>query len=252
MYNSYASPEITNCTFTNNIIECAGGHDGSGGGMYNKDSSPTLTNCTFANNRVNGSIYGHGGGICNNRVSINSPTITLTNCTFSGNSVSGTYGRGGAMYNDCYDPTLTNCTFSGNSASEYGAGMYNNWTSNTTLTNCILWDATTTTIEEIYNYDNCETTIDTCIIQFGKGSISNKESSSIKYINNPITTDPKLQPLADNGGFIQTCKVEEGSSAIGAGKVITDVTTDARGYIRSTTAPTIGAYEYNGIAPSQK
>ena len=66
-----------------------------------------------------------------------------------------------------------------------------------------------------------------------------------------ITSDPKLAQLsANNGGFVPTIAVVAGSSAIGAGIVIDDITTDARGYIRSTTAPTIGAYEYNGTPPS--
>jgi hypothetical protein len=51
-------------------------------------------------------------------------------------------------------------------------------------------------------------------------------------------------PLGNYGGSVQTCPVGAGSSAIGAGKVVEDVTTDARGFERSRTAPTIGAYEY--------
>ena len=51
-------------------------------------------------------------------------------------------------------------------------------------------------------------------------------------------------PLGNYGGNVQTCPVGTGSSAIGAGKVVEGVTTDARGVVRSTTAPTIGAYEY--------
>ena len=51
-------------------------------------------------------------------------------------------------------------------------------------------------------------------------------------------------PLGNYGGSVQTCPVGAGSSAIGAGKVVEGVTTDARGVVRSTTAPTIGAYEY--------
>lgn len=53
-----------------------------------------------------------------------------------------------------------------------------------------------------------------------------------------------LLTLGDYGGSVQTCPVDAGSSAIGAGKVVEGVETDARGVIRSTTAPTIGAYEF--------
>ena len=72
--------------------------------------------------------------------------------------------------------------------------------------------------------------------------------SSYGTYTNIITADPKLKILSDNGGFVQTIAVASGSSAIGAGKKISGVTTDARGFARSKTAPTIGAYEYGAIA----
>ena len=72
MYNYYASPEITNCTFTNNSAKYFGG------GMFNSSSSPKLTNCTFTNN----SASHHGGGMHNR----SSSSPVLTNCTFTKNS----------------------------------------------------------------------------------------------------------------------------------------------------------------------
>jgi hypothetical protein len=50
--------------------------------------------------------------------------------------------------------------------------------------------------------------------------------------------------LGNYGGSVQTIAVGTGSSAIGAGKVVDGLITDARGITRSKTAPTIGAYEY--------
>ncbi len=252
MYNYFASPEITNCTFTNNsaggsyyygygggiynrsssspvLTNCtfSGNSASYGGGMYNSSSSPVLTNCTFSGNTANS-----GGGMLNS-----SSSPTLTNCTFSGNSAS---YSGGGMYNDGFyatcSPTLTNCTFSGNSASSSGGGMYNS-SSSPTLTNCILWGNTANYGNEIYNSgSDSKPTIDTCIIKGGY--------SSYGTYTNIITSDPKLMPLGNYGGNVQTCPVGTGSSAIGAGKVVEGVTTDARGVVRSTTAPTIGAYEY--------
>ena len=73
MYNYCASPEITNCTFTNNSAKYFGG------GMFNSSSSPKLTNCTFTNN----SASHHGGGGMHNR---SSSSPVLTNCTFTKNS----------------------------------------------------------------------------------------------------------------------------------------------------------------------
>ena len=259
MYNYYASPEITNCTFTNNsaggsyygygggmcnyyssspvLTNCTFTNNSAsgGGGMYNSDSSsPVLTNCTFSGNRASGSSYGYGGGMYN---SGSSTKPVLTNCTFSNNSAD----AGGGMYNSGSDPVLTNCTFSSNSASGssygYGGGMYNYYSSSPTLTNCILWGNTATSSgNEIYTTSNSNPTIDTCIIEGGY--------SSYGTYTNIITSDPKLMPLGNYGGNVQTCPVGTGSSAIGVGKVVESVTTDARGVVRSTTAPTIGAYEY--------
>ena len=162
-----------------------------------------------------------------------SSSPVLTNCTFSGNSVS----YGGGMCNSSSSPTLTNCTFANNYA-KYGGGMYNSSSSSPTLTNCILWGNTASSSgNEIYNNgSNNKPTIDTCIIKGGY--------SSYGTYTNIIETDPMLMPLGNYGGSVFTCSVAEGSSAIGAGKVVEGVTTDARGYTRSTTAPTIGAYEY--------
>ena len=224
MYNYYASPEITNCTFSHNSASFGGG------GMYNSySSSPTLTNCTFSHN----SAY-YGGGMFNYEYT-GTCSPTLTNCTFASNSAS---SSGGVMYNSYSSPTLTNCTFSNNSASSGGV-MYNSY-STPTLTNCILWGNTASAADEIYNYDTyCKPTIDTCIIEGGKDGIYN----SFGTYRNIITADPKLLPLGNYGGSVQTCPVGAGSSAIGAGKVVDDVTTDARGFIRSVPY-TIGAWQY--------
>ena len=276
MYNSYASPEITNCTFTGN--SASGSYYGSGGGMYNSSSTPTLTNCTFTNNSASDDGGGmdnyssspkltnctfsnnsasRGGGMHN---SGSSTKPVLTNCTFSNNSAS----RGGGMYNDSSSPVLTNCTFSGNSADD-GGGMYNNYSSSPkltnctfsgnsasgsyygsgggmynsssspVLTNCILWGNTASSNgNEIYN--SGKPTIDTCIIKGGY--------SSYGSYTNIITADPKLMPLGNYGGSVQTCPVGAGSSAIGAGKVVDGLATDARGFTRFSSSPTIGACEY--------
>ena len=226
VYNSGGSPVLTNCTFSNNSASSRGG------GMYNGSSSPVLTNCTFSSNSASGLSYGYGGGMYN---SGSSPS--LTNCTFSGNRASGSsYGYGGGMYNDSSSPVLTNCTFSNNSAYWDGGGM-RNYSSSPVLTNCILWGNTASSSgNEIYNYDSySKPTIDTCIIKGGY--------SSYGTYTNIITADPELMPLGNYGGSVQTCPVGAGSSAIGAGKVVDDVTTDARGFIRAVPY-TIGAWQY--------
>ena len=119
--------------------------------------------------------------------------------------------------------------------------MFNGSSLSPVLTNCILWgNAASSSGNEIYNDSGNNPTIDTCIIKGGKSGIYN---NSYGTYTNIITADPKLMPLGNYGGSVQTCPVGAGSSAIGAGKVVDDVTTDARGFIRSVPY-TIGAWQY--------
>ena len=291
MYNYYASPEITNCKFEENMVSsgngggvynycsfakfisciffgndtlegngggvcnyssntvftdcvfeynsCGGEYTKYGGGMYNISSEPRLINCLFKGNLLDGGSC-YGGGMGNS-----SSNPILVNCTFIKNIVKGYYtgsSCGGGMCNENNSsPVLLNCVFFDNDAnngrSGNGGGMYNKYSS-PVLTNCILWGNTALSSgNEIFNYNSSKPTIDTCIIEGGY-------SSSYGTYTNIITADPKLMPLGNYGGSVQTIAVGEGSSAIGSGKVVDGVTTDARGVVRSTTAPTIGAYEY--------
>ena len=104
MLNEYGSPQIINCTFTQNSAQYYGG------GIYNYYSSPTLVNCTFTQN----SSGTEGGGIYNYQNDLN-----LTNCTFEGNSAH----RGGGIHSGHGNLSLTDCTFIGNSANS-GAGIH--------------------------------------------------------------------------------------------------------------------------------
>jgi uncharacterized repeat protein (TIGR01451 family) len=152
MYNFLSDPTLSNVTFSSNYAD-------EGGGMYNWDSDPTLTNVTFSGNRA----YSRGGGMYN----FGEPTLinvtfsgnhandsgggmysegnpTLINVAFSGNQVSYINSYGGGMSNGG-NPTLINVTFSGNQASgddSSGGGMSNGYSSNPTLSNCILWGNT--------------------------------------------------------------------------------------------------------------
>jgi len=152
MFNDSGSPTVTNCTFSGNSANSAGGGmynydhsnptvinctfsgnsaDSSGGGMFNIESSPMVTNCTFSGNSAD-----FGGGMLSDN---SSPMVT--NCTFSGNSAG---WSGGGMYNYYTDTVkVTNCTFSGNAAQDYdGGGIYNGGSSTLIVSNCILWGNT--------------------------------------------------------------------------------------------------------------
>ncbi len=128
MYNSSASPTVTNCTFISNKA-------GRGGGMANVSSSPIVTNCTFEANYYNSSIGNtpqNGGGMHNDG---GAPSIS--NCTFIDNVATG-YGVG--MFNTASSTTISNCTFTNNiiqSGSGFaGGGMDNAGVCNVTIQNC--------------------------------------------------------------------------------------------------------------------
>ncbi len=215
MYNDHSSPTVTNCTFSDN--------KGDGGGMYNYRSSPTVTNCTFSSN---------GGGLAGGGMYNDESHPAVTNCTFSKNST-GEFSLGGGMYNESSNPTVTNCTFSSNFAS-YGGGMYNTNCSSPTLKNCIFW----ADWGEIFNANGCVSDLSYCIVE-------NWDVRGPITLSGPIySSDPKLGPLADNGGQTQTCALMPGSSAIDQGLTIHFLSTDQRGVDRPQCASfDIGAYE---------
>jgi parallel beta-helix repeat protein/predicted outer membrane repeat protein len=119
IYNYYGNPTLINCTF---ILNSAG----YGGGMYNYRSETNLDNCTFIDNKSSAS----GGGI-----SSDGGSLVVKNCTFIDNRTNstggGTYYRGDGMM------IISNCTFSGNWAERNGGGIFCSvLTSN--FTNCLL------------------------------------------------------------------------------------------------------------------
>ena len=219
MYNDSGSAMLTNVTFSDNYASIGGG------GMYNISGSSMLTNVTFSGNH---SIYGYGGGMVN--VAYSNPT--LTNVTFSSNSAH----FGGGMYNGISNPTLTNVTFFNNSSGTNSDVMYNQDNSNAILTNAILWGA-------IANVDSIPIITYSLTLEdySGEGNISD---------------DPRLDPLADNGGFTQTHALLPGSPAIDSGSPTVCPATDQRGYLRpidgngdGTARCDMGAYEYGSYLP---
>jgi len=105
LLNEYGSPQIINCTFSENSAQYYGG------GIYNYYSNPTLANCTFTQN----SSGTEGGGIYNYQ-----SNISLNNCTFDENSAH----RGGGIFNGYSSPRIVDCKFNSNTA-DTGAGAYN-------------------------------------------------------------------------------------------------------------------------------
>lgn len=216
MYNNAASPIVSNCTFSGNNASFFGG------GMFNYlTSSPALSNCTFSGNSAT-----IGAGMSNH--SYCSPTVT--NCTFSGNAAS----NGGGMHNLSSTPTVTNCTFSGNTASLFGGGgIYNSGSTNATIRNSIFWNVIG---GEIQGGAGGTASVSYSVVFNGYSGTGN------------INADPRLAPLGNYGGTVQTHALLPGSSAINAGDPATCAATDQRGVTRPQgSACDMGAFESQGF-----
>ena len=226
-----ATPVLSDTTFIGNLAY-------NGGGMLLDHSGTTfLSDVTFEENAAE-----FGGGLY---LKMSYPY--LMNVTFSAN----TAGQdGGGIYNtDSSSPSLYNATLSGNSATGSGGGMYNNNSSpalvNTIIANSVsggdcVNDASSNLSDAYHNL--IEDSANAC-------GIADKVNGNI------IGADPKLGPLADNGGFTPTFALLPESPAIDAGIYFTFIpSSDQRGASRpqdgnrdGVAVYDIGAYEVGGI-----
>ncbi len=126
MYNSYASPKLSNLVFKNNNASL-------GAGMYNENNSaPLLTHCVFFDNQT--SNLGSGGAMYN---SYSNPK--LVNCLMYNNKAR----LGGAIFNAINAfPSLINCTLVANHADAYGGAMNSMAYSNPSFANSIVYGNT--------------------------------------------------------------------------------------------------------------
>jgi Synergist-CTERM protein sorting domain-containing protein len=218
MFNEGGTRSIEDCTFSQNRA------GENGGGMYNQHAfgALTVTNSTFF-----GNIAIAGGGIYN----WSSSNPVVTNCTFSANDAT----TGGGMLNTNWsNPDMMNCTFAGNRSDFGGDALYNRVGSAPAATNCIFWGYTGP--GQILNEATASLTITYSITdQAGAGNIAD---------------DPKLGPLADNGGPTRTHALLDGSAALNTGTATGAPATDQRGITRPQGAGVdIGAFERAGVPP---
>ena len=245
---------------------------GAGGGLYLNLATAIISNSTISGNTASftntGSLTantvfaGNGGGI-----SIYNSTVTLSNSTISGNSASFTnsgtlnnanfylgYG-GGIMFNQG-TLNVTNSTISGNSAATalgnsipptfVGGGIYNRATLN--IANTIIANSTdgASTPALIDDYDGTGTVNLTSPSTAANNLLS---TGTFSWATTKTSAEINLGTLANNGGPTKTIALGTGSVAIGAGDATISNAApvnglDQRGVTRSTTAPSIGAFEF--------
>lgn len=207
MYNYYASPVVSNCTFHGN--EVTGGDNlygewvnGFGAGMYNVNSSPIVVDCIFSENGPGNGGYMMGGGMFNRN---SSPTVTR--CTFVENTASPWWGGGMANSNGS-NPTIEDCIFDGNQApTDSGGGMANLFSSFPSVNSCVFSGNTAGNRGGgIYNASSSSTVINSCsflgnLAPIGAG-VCNYDGSSASTATNCLFVN---NMATDGGGVYDKC-----------------------------------------------
>jgi Domain of unknown function (DUF4214) len=249
----------------------AGGNGGFGGGGAGLGKNGIGTGAAGAGG-FGGGIGGAGGGGgagLGGAIFNDGGTVTATNCTFAGNSARGGLGGtgvsgqptgqdgqglGGAVFNLDGHATFRFCTFADNSAPANAPVVYNlafnvsafgmpAGNAFLTLINCAAEGAF---VNDQSGRTATLTAVDDNVIG---GGISTRNGAATNG-SGVFVFDPKLGPLAANGGPTPTCAPQLGSPLLnGANDPVTWPTTDQRGAARGTigdgvnSAPDLGAYE---------
>jgi hypothetical protein len=229
------------------------GGGGNGGALYNHGSA-FLVNNTFALNLGAGGSGGGGGP--------GAPPMSQSSS--SGNGGNG--GSGGSGHSAIYDVNgqcfLTNCTIALNPTMQ-GAGGTGGppgpWIypypphlgqPGTNGTDGTAGSGVKTSGAQFFNTllagnipSNCLGTI----VDAGH-NLSSDGSCSFTNVGSLNNTDPKLGPVANNGGPTLTMALLPGSPAIDAGDTASAPPTDQRGHPRPVgLAADIGAYEFTAV-----
>jgi hypothetical protein len=229
--NDNSNPMVTDCTFSGNESEDAGG------GMYNAGSSPTVTNCWFTEN-----IGSYGGGMFN---SSSSPMVS--NCLFTRNSTSSGSGGGMANYNSSYGG-VRNCTIYDNTAADSGGGI-RNYAGGPTVTNCIVWD----NVPDQISLESSGTVFTYCDIQdgtgqswFGNGCIDVDPNFVDAYNPDPNLIDFRLLPVSAciDAGNTATVLLGVFVDMDGNPRVVDDPASPDTGITLLGVTVDMGAYEF--------
>jgi hypothetical protein len=263
IYSDHGSVTLTNVTISNN----SGGHSGTvtnpdgnfgghGGGLYTRTGVVQLIDSTVSGNSagLNGpTASGYAGGI------ENGGSMTIVRSTISGNTA---YNSAGGILNR-FSLTMLNSTVSGNRILSNGSGTAINTDGSTTLvlTNCTISGNSSASGSggAVASFTSPGPTVKNTIIaanSSGPDVVGNFNSQGYNLIGYPDSgpfgnpgfvngmngdkvgtsgapLDPKLGPLANNGGPTQTHALLVGSPALDAGAdtFATDagLTTDQRG-----------------------
>ena len=217
-----------------------------GGGIANGDGGTF----TIINSTVVGNSAAIGGGISNEALGFGrlASTLRLTNSTVSGNSAS----FGGGIFNRNFLEeapaflVLTNTTVASNSATEGGGGIDLIFSDLTLINSLVAQNLAPTGPDVLKSAEGASVLARFNLIGDGSGSgITNTDGNQVGNVSpNSSPIDPKIGPLADNGGPTRTRALLLGSPAIDAASTPDCPTTDQRGVLRPQGAACdIGSYE---------
>jgi hypothetical protein len=213
----------------------AGSAGGSarGVGLYVNGGSLTIAASTIASNQ---GIAGNGGlsgstGLAQGGGLYNLGTLTVSNGTLSGNTViSGNNysANGGGIYTSSINPvTLTNVTLTANRATFYGGGL-EVINGSPVLHNTLIAGNSSGSFNDGYGSLDPSGSYNLIGDGTGMSGLSNGVNGNlVGSQGNPI--DPRLGPLADNGGPTLTHALLPGSPAIDAGNNAYATDWDQRG-----------------------
>ncbi|MDB5388894.1 MAG: hypothetical protein JWM11_4540 [Planctomycetaceae bacterium] len=243
---------VDGCTFSNNSCTAPGGAISA---TMNTATSVTIQNSTIESNTAFASFNGKGGGIA---INSQGARVLIQNSTITNNSANSAGGI--SLYIDSpYASILEGLTIVGNHADSTptdsigGLAMFTS-TGTTTLRDSIVsGNTSSSTTKDVYvgHGFNGNNLITHSLIGNNSGSgltesqTPDANGNLVGSSANPI--DPKLDPLADNGGPTETMKPQDGSKVIGAGAhggTQGVPTVDQRGVARPTAGfIDIGAYQ---------
>ena len=176
-----------------------------GGGVLGFQGTLTVVNSTVSGNAA-GSL---GGGIQLSTSSSQTQTASITNSTISGNTA---VGDGGGLYNLSSVAVIHQTTITNNTAQTgFGSGIAGGSAgSRTEIAASIIAGNTTT---DVHNANSGPSLYSNGFNLIGTGNALDE------FTNNDQTNvaDPRLAPLADNGGPTRTHAPLPGSPAINAG-----------------------------------
>ncbi|EKJ98666.1 protein containing Cadherin domain protein [Rhodopirellula baltica SH28] len=222
-----------------------------GGAIGNKGTIELTDVAIIGNGGVNGYATNTGGGITNRG------TATLNRVTLSGNAAT----VGGAIFVESSGTSLslTNVTVSGNTGANAGGGLYtkvnaeiihSTFTLNTSnIGGGIFVEAGTTTVANSIVSGNTATSSNPDVhgaFTSNGGNLIGDVGSASGFGSDLVGANVDLGALANNGGYVQTHKLQGSSAAIDAAKPEEAVGSDARGYSSLDGRYDAGAYQAQG------